>query len=58
MINTYPYDGIKITPVISIKKITPLQSENNSPYADEKITSPWYPYIGIKIIPHAYTINR
>ena len=37
MINTYPYDGIKITPIMSIKKITPLQSENNSPYVDEKI---------------------
>lgn len=45
MINTYPYDGIKIIPIISIKKITPLQSENNSPYTDEKIISPSYPYI-------------
>ena len=50
MINTYPYDGIKIIPIISIKKITPLQSENNSPYVDEKIISPSYPiytYINI-----------
>ena len=52
MINAYPHDGIKIIPIISIKKITPLRSENNSPYVDEKIIPPSYPiytYINIPI---------